>query len=238
MPILLIFLITLGAFDSRGLPDEKNNDLKAQAGQTESGGHQDGLYGNPPDLASYIAKMEDPSRDKWQMPDKVIKALELKPNDVVCDIGAGPGYFSLKIAKALEPHGHVYAIDVDPRILDVLRNRIQEKKRLNITPVLATADHPLLPEKSCDLILIVNSYHHFPSRTKYLANLKRLLKNGGKIANIDFVKGKLPFGPPPEHKIAKEDFLTEAKGTGLASVKEHRFLPYQYFTLLSPDKSP
>src|ERR1700674_34877 len=97
-----------------------------------SGKH--GQHGNPDDLQDYIAKMEDPARAEWQKPDEVLRALGVGPSQVVCDIGAGPGYFALRAAKK---GAQVFAVDVEPRILEALRKRIAESGLRNVTPVFA-----------------------------------------------------------------------------------------------------
>ena len=169
-----------------------------------------GHHGNPADLDAYIARMEEPERAQWQKPDEVIAALQLKPGQVACDIGAGPGYFSLRLARAVGDSGHVFAVDAEPRILEALRKRIDSSKAKNVSPVLALADDPLLPRNACDLILIVDTYHHFPDGAAYLRRLSRSLRPGGKMVNIDFHKRDLPVGPPLEHKVSREAFLKEA----------------------------
>ena len=191
-------------------------------------------FGNPADLDAYIARLASPARDAWQKPDEVVAALGLKPGAVACDIGAGPGYFTLRLARAVGPRGFVYAVDVEPKILDALRERIGESGLRNVAPVLGLADDPLLPEGACDLALIVDTYHHFPDRTAYLRRLARSLKPGGRIANIDYHKRQTAVGPPLEHRLARETFLAEARQAGLAVVAEPAFLPYQYFVILRP----
>jgi ubiquinone/menaquinone biosynthesis C-methylase UbiE len=104
----------------------------------------------------------------------------------------------------------------------------------NVTPIFGLPDDALLPEASCDRILIVDTYHHFTDGIAYLKRLKRALRPGGRIANIDFQKRELPVGPPVDHKIAKEDFVAQAERAGLAPVAEPTFLPYQYFVVLAP----
>ncbi|HKC59855.1 MAG TPA: methyltransferase domain-containing protein [Myxococcales bacterium] len=193
-----------------------------------------GRHGNPEDLDSYIAKMEDPSRAEWQKPDQVLRALALQPGQVVCDVGAGPGYFTLPVARTVGETGRVYAVDVDPRILATLRKRLRDSGVRNVTPVLALDDDALLPPAACDLILVVDTYHHFPGGPAYLRRLARSLRSGGRIVNIDFHKRELPVGPPPEHKLTREEFLSQADAAGLALVQEHTFLPYQYFLVLEP----
>jgi ubiquinone/menaquinone biosynthesis C-methylase UbiE len=202
----------------------------ANAQHKEHHGH----HGNPEDLAGYIAKMEDPARDAWQRPQEVVQALGLTKGQIVCDIGAGPGYFALKIARDVGDGGHVYAVDVEPKILEVLRDRIAQSGLRNLTPVLALPDHPLLPGKACDLVLVVDTYHHFPDGPAYLRQLAKALRPGGRVVNIDFHKRELPVGPPAQHKVAREDFLKQAEAAGLKLVGEPTFLPYQYFLVLKP----
>ena len=199
--------------------------------------HDDGTardrFKNPKDLEGYIAAQEAPSRAAWQKPEEVLDALALAPGQTVCDIGAGPGYFALRAAKRVGPTGRVFAVDVEPRILDALRARIEKAGVRNVTPVLALAADPLLPAHSCDLVLIVDAYHHFPDRPKYLARLTALLRAGGRLANVDWHKRATDFGPPLEHRIAREDFLADAAKAGLRVVSEPKILPYQYFIVLT-----
>lgn len=205
--------------------------LAAQQGRPGGGG---GHFGNPPDLESYIAQLEEQGRAGWQKPDQVVSALGLKPGQTACDVGAGPGYFSLRLARAVGKAGRVFAVDVKPVILDALRDRVGQTGLTNVTPVLALPHDPLIPPGSCDLILIVNTYHHFPDGPAYLRRLIAALKPGGRIANIDFQKRRTAIGPPPEQRLAREDFLKEAAAGGLRLVAEKHFLPYQYFLLLTP----
>lgn len=206
--------------------------LPLAAQQGRPGGS--GRFGNPPDLESYIAQLEEQGRAGWQKPDQVVSALGLKPGQTACDVGAGPGYFSLRLARAVGKAGRVFAVDVEPVILDALRDRVGQTGLTNVTPVLALPHDPLIPPGSCDLILIVNTYHHFPDGPAYLRRLIAALKPGGRIANIDFQKRRTAIGPPPEQRLAREDFLKEAAAGGLRLLAEKHFLPYQYFLLLTP----
>jgi SAM-dependent methyltransferase len=186
-------------------------------------------YGNPEHIRDYIELMEGADRAAWQKPDEVIAALALRPRHTVAEIGAGPGYFSLRIARAA---GHVFAAEADPRMLPVLRDRIAASGARNVTPVFALREDPLLPARSCDLILMVNTFHHMPSPAEYLRRLAGALKSGGRLANIDFVEGELPVGPDPAHKISREQFLRVAEEAGFALEREETFLLYQYFLVL------
>jgi ubiquinone/menaquinone biosynthesis C-methylase UbiE len=194
--------------------------------------HHHRNHGNPEDLDAYIRKMEGREREDWQRPDEVVRALPLNPGDTVADVGAGPGYFTLRIARAVGPTGRVYAVDVVPEMVAALRERLDHAGIGNVTPVLANDADPGLPEASCDLALIVDTFHHFPDGPRYLRLLARGLKPGGRIVNVDFHRREMPVGPPIEHKVARDDFLAAAREAGLELVEERQFLPYQYLLVL------
>jgi SAM-dependent methyltransferase len=189
-------------------------------------------YENPRDTAAYIAAQEDPRRDAWQKPEQILDALALKPGQTVCDIGAGPGYFTLRAARRVGETGHVFAVDVDARILDALRERLDRAKVANVTPVLGLSSDPLLPPSSCDLILLIDVYHHFPDRPAYLRRLVRALRAGGRVAAVDWHKRVTPIGPSQDHRVSREEFLTDASRLGLRLAGEPTFLPNQYFVIL------
>jgi ubiquinone/menaquinone biosynthesis C-methylase UbiE len=191
-------------------------------------------HGNPDDLDAYAAHLEAPARAAWQKPDQVVAALGLRAGQTACDVGAGPGYFSLRLARAVGPRGRVFAVDVEPKLLAILRERVAAARVRNVTPVLAVFDDPLLPDRACDVVLIVDTYHHFNDGPAYLRGLRRALRPGGRIVNIDYQKRATPVGPPLGHRIAREDFLRDAASARLALASEPTFLPYQYFLVLKP----
>jgi len=198
-------------------------------------GREPGTYGNPADLAHYIEHLESPERAAWQMPDRVVAALRLRPGQVVADLGAGSGYFALRLARKVGKPGHVFAVDVEPAVLNVLRERVARQKAVQVTPVLGLPENPLLPPASCDCVLSVNAYHHFPAGPAALRRMASLLRRGGRLALIDFHKRETGMGPPMEERIARETFLKHLKHiekTVLRVEKELTFLPHQYFFLL------
>lgn len=192
---------------------------------------QEGRHGNPADLQSYIENLRNPERDAWQQPDRVVAALGLKPGQTACDVGSGPGYFTLRLAAAVGPMGRVYAVDVEPVILDALRGAVGESGARNVTPVLGLPDTPLLPAAACDAVLVVNTYHHFPDGPAYLEQLARALAPGGVLANIDY---RIDSPSGPRHRISREDFLQQARSAGWELAREESFLERQYFLLLQP----
>jgi ubiquinone/menaquinone biosynthesis C-methylase UbiE len=202
-------------------------------GNGQDAGHGGGRdpHGNPEDLAAYLSKLEDPARVEWQKPDEVVEALGLHPGDVACDAGAGPGYFAIRLARAVGPQGRVLAIDVEPRMIALLAQRAAEAGVANVHPLLAPEGDGVPPEP-CDLILLVNTFHHFSDGSGMLRRLAAQLKPGGRIVNVDFHAGELPVGPPPDHKISREGFLAAAAAAGLEVAEERTFLPYQYFLAL------
>ena len=186
-------------------------------------------YGNPDDLARMIARQESPDRAAWQKPDRVVRALGVAPAQTVADVGAGPGYFTRRLARAVGPAGHVYAVDPVPEVLAVLRERVTQARLRNVTPVLGHGDDPLLPAGRCDLALLVDVYHHFQDGVAFLRRVARALRPRGRLVNIDFAKRETGVGPPLDHRVAREDFLRDARRAGLELVGEHAFLPHQYF---------
>src|SRR4029453_6033168 len=189
------------------------------------------------DPVAYIASLEDPKRDAYQKPDEVMKALALRPGEVVADIGAGSGYFALRVARAVGDTGRVYAVDVSPDMVRHVNRRVRDAGIRNVVSVLAEPDAPLLPDASVDRFVIRRTWHHIEDQAKYLGLMKKMLKPGGQVVHIDFQKRELPIGPPLALKIAGEDLLKRLEGAGFRLPAEHRFLPYQYFLVfgIAPD---
>ncbi len=178
------------------------------------------------DASKWSAVFDDPKRDAWQKPHEVIQALNLAPDAVVADIGAGTGYFAARLAHRL-PKGRVYAVDTEPDMVKHLTERAKREGLKNVSAVQASASDARLPEK-VDLILFVDVYHHVGDRERYLRALGNSLKPGGRIAVIDF-RMQSPIGPPPSGRILPERVREEFRQAGYALTTEHGFLPHQYF---------
>lgn len=205
-------------------------------GEGEQGDdHRRDRHGNPEHFEAYLARLQDPERSAWQKPDEVVQALGLSPGNVVCDLGTGPGTFAIPLARAVGPGGRVHAIDVEPRMLEVLARRVREAGVGNVVAHLGAEEGISLPAEPCDLVLLVNVLHHFPDPAEALRRLATALRPGGRIANVDFHEQDLPVGPPPDHKLSRADFLSAAAEAGLVVAKEWTFLPYQYFVVLRRD---
>jgi arsenite methyltransferase len=129
---------------------------------------------------------EGVGRDEWQKPDEVIRALALKAGDRVADLGAGSGYFTFRLARAVGPSGKVYAVDIDPDMIAYLGERAQEEKAPNVEIVAAKPDDPGLAPASVDLVFTSDAYHHIDNRVAYFTNVAKTLRPGGRIAVVDF----------------------------------------------------
>jgi ubiquinone/menaquinone biosynthesis C-methylase UbiE len=187
-------------------------------------------HGNPTDFDAYLARLDDPGRAEWQLPDRVVAALRLKKGGLAAEVGSGTGQFTVRMAKKVGEDGRVYAIDVEPRMLEVLAERAAAAKAWGIVGLLAP-DGGGLPPEPVDVVLMVNVLHHVHGRADYLRALGKRLAPGGRIAIVDFHERALPIGPPPDHKLARADALAAVKAAGLSVLREEKFLPYQYFLI-------
>jgi ubiquinone/menaquinone biosynthesis C-methylase UbiE len=186
------------------------------------------------DPKAYIGALEDPKRDAYQKPHEVLAALNIRPGEVIADIGAGSGYFAFRLAHQVGEKGKVYAVDVSPDMILHINRRIRDTKSTNVVTILADPDDPLLPDQSVNRFFICNVWHHVENQTKYLSLLKKMLKPDGEVVMIDFHKKELPVGPPLQVKIAREDLITQMETNGFRLKQEYGFLPYQYFLVFAP----
>lgn len=189
-------------------------------------GHEPGYHRKFNDAKHWVKVFDDPERDKWQLPDKVVQTLRVKPKDVVADIGAGTGYFSFRLAKA-QPDSKVYAADVEPDMLSFLKEEAKRQNCSNVIPFEIKTTNPELPEKAT-LALIVDTFHHIDSRVQYFKELQSSLTPDCRLVIIDFTE-KSPVGPPKDHRIDKGEVISELKEAGFTLIDEKRFLPYQYY---------
>jgi predicted methyltransferase len=183
------------------------------------------------DAQKWAHVFDDPARDAWQKPHEVIQALKLRPDAVVADIGAGTGYFAVRLANMV-PAGKVYAVDVEPAMVKHLAARAKKEKRPNLVAVAGKPDDPRLPEKA-DLVVLVDVYHHVDEREKYFRKLAGYLRPGGRVAIIDF-RLDAPQGPPRAARVAPERVASELQAAGYKLVTQHDFLPSQYFLVFTP----
>ena len=209
---------TLSA-QEKGIGHEHQEDKETKHGSANEHMHQSSV-------ADLIERFESPERDAYQKPDEVIEFLGDLSGKKIMDIGAGSGYFSVKLA---EKGAAVIAADVDDEFQAFLKKRIEENKLTNIETRKLPYDSPNLKEKEVDIVLMVNTYHHIESRPEYFAKVKQGTKPEGELVIIDFFKTDLPIGPPLDHKLAMDIVVNELKQAGYSSFDINvELLPYHY----------
>jgi len=180
-------------------------------------------FGNADQWARYF---DDPSRDSWQKPHEVIRALALAPDAKVADIGAGTGYFAVRLAH-MTPKGRVFAVDTAPDMVRYLSERAQREKLANLAAVQGAPDDARLPEQ-VDRVLLVDVFHHIAAPAKYFERLRRYLAPGAEVAIIDFTRDS-PMGPPVRERSTPEEVRAALEQAGFQLVRTHDFLPNQFF---------
>jgi arsenite methyltransferase len=173
---------------------------------------------------------EERARDEWQKPDQVVSAMGLKPGDAVADIGAGNGYFTMRFAKAVDPGGIAFGLEISD---SKVRYMQEEAERLGLDNVEARkveTDDPGMEPGSLDVIFLCNAYHHLDNRVEYFHKAAKYLKKDGRVVIVDFYKRDMPVGPrSASHKLSREVVLEEFQEAGYRLQKERGLLPYQYF---------
>ena len=201
-----------------------------QPPHTQQGGHRDGTQPHMQhrfeDAEQYARSFDDPARDVWQMPDRVIEALGVQPGQTVADVGAGTGYFTVRLAQSTGAKT-IYAVDIEQSMVDYTRHRAEAAELDNVVTVLAGSDRTNLPEP-VDLVLIVDTYHHIPDRVAYFTRLRENLQPSGRLAIIDFRKDS-PSGPPVEFRFTPDQITGELERAGFTLAMQHGFLPRQMF---------
>jgi ubiquinone/menaquinone biosynthesis C-methylase UbiE len=180
-----------------------------------------------------LGLLEAPDRDGWQRPDRIMDALGIADASRVADVGAGAGWFTVRLARRVGPQGLVYAEDVQQEMLNAISRRVQREGLANVRPVLGRGSDPRLPAGSLDAVLIVDAYHEIEDRVALLANVAEALKPQGKVGVIDFrVEGGGP-GPDLDERIDPDVVVADAHRAGLRIVAREMFLPYQYFLIFA-----
>jgi uncharacterized protein (TIGR01244 family) len=173
------------------------------------------------------------SRATQEQPDKAIQFMGLKDGDIVADIGCGNGFFTLRLAKKVGPHGVVFAVDVQQGMLDQLNKRQKELNISNVYPILGQFEDPVLPPGKIDWILLVDAYHEFSNPKPMLARMKECLAPGGRVALVEYrgeqSRSKSAFPIPSDHAMTVDQVTNEWTPAGFELVTRVEFLPTQHF---------
>lgn len=176
------------------------------------------------------AWLERPSRVQEEQPDALIAALQLQHSDTVADIGAGTGYFSFRISPHV-PQGHVFAIDIQPEMLEIINFLKQENQADNVEPILGSETDPHLPDRQVDLALLVDAYHEFAYPQEMMQHLVKALKPGGRVVLVEY-RGENPLIPIKRlHKMTQRQVKKEMQAVGLVWQTTNPVLPQQHILI-------
>ena len=232
-----ILLISLAFLSSCNGQEHKNERSQEKGTETEDrihnghdhekdhapGSANEFMHQRP--VEELVARFESPERDAYQKPEKVLEYLGDLKGKTIMDIGAGTGYFSVKLAKK---GAKVIAADVDEQFQAFLKDRIEKEQLQNIATRKIPYDSPGLEAGEVDMVLIVNTYHHIENRPDYFAKVKTGIKGNGKLVIIDFFDADIPVGPK-HHKISIDTVISELKKAGYTQFEANvSLLPYQY----------
>lgn len=182
--------------------------------------------------------LERPEREAEESPSTAIRALELKSGQVVADIGAGSGYYTVRMAAAVGSTGKVYATDIQPGMLDILRRRVSRAGLTNVEPVLSAPDDPKLPADSLDLALMVDVYHELAAPQEFLRKLRPALKKTGRLVLLEFRKEDPRVPIRPEHKMSIAEVKAELEPEGFRLSRVLNDLPWQHILVLTRSDAP
>jgi len=181
-----------------------------------------------------LGLLEAPDRDRWQRPDQIMDALGIAEASVVADVGAGSGWFTVRLARRVGPNGIVYAQDVQLEMVSAISRRVQREGLTNVQPVLGADSDPKFPAAAAgklDAILLVGTYPEIADRVTMLKNLAAALKPAGRIGVVDFkLQGGGP-GPPMEERVDPQVVVRDAASAKLRLLSQESFLPYQYLLI-------
>lgn len=227
----LVTALTLAAFSS----------MPAQAQAPAPSDATDRVTATPKPVDSYmgrqIAQTMHYTGAQWLIRDRrereercslMLANLDIKSGMAICDMGCGNGFHTLKLAEMTGPMGHVVGVDVQPQMLMLLRNRMEETGIENVTPVLGSYHNPRLPPKSLDLILLVDVYHEFSHPPQMLSAMRNSLKPGGVIVLVEYRQEDPEVPIKPKHKMSKAQVDKELTANGFRLVRSFEKLPWQH----------
>jgi len=181
--------------------------------------------------AAGAAWLDRSEREIEERPSLAVKLLRIEPGQTVADIGAGSGYYTELLSKAVSPKGKVYATELQPEMLRLLEQRIRRKRLANVETILSTETDPRLPASSIDLALLVDVYHEFAQPQAMLQGIRRALKPGGRLVLIEFRKEDPTVPIREEHKMSVAEARLEVEHEGFAFDRVLNDLPWQHILI-------
>ena len=178
-----------------------------------------------------LGSLEVPDRADWQQPERIMDALRIGEGSVVADLGAGGGWFTIRLARRVGPNGRVYAEDVQPQMIEAITRRIQREALRNVVTRLGTHDDPKLPAGGVDVVLMVETYNEVEARVSLLKNIARALTADGRIGIVNFKKDGGGPGPAMDERVDPNEVIRDAQAAGLRLQSRETFLRYEYFLI-------
>ncbi len=175
--------------------------------------------------------LDNSGRDEWQRPREVVAALEIEPGAHIADIGCGTGYFAVHFVRATGPTGRVLAVDIQQGMLDAFEGRLAADDRKRVDLRLSQPDRPLEPTDAVDLVFCANTLHEVDDAAAFMQCLADGLAPGGRLAILEWLPKKTPFGPPLEHRLAPDRITQLAESAGLRLDRDVDILEMQSFLI-------
>ncbi|MCS7024067.1 MAG: class I SAM-dependent methyltransferase [Bryobacteraceae bacterium] len=178
--------------------------------------------------------LERPEREQEEAPQRALELIGIEPGTVIADVGAGTGYFTRRLAKRTGPTGKVYAVDIQPRMIEALKKSVARENLTNVEAIVSKEDDPMLPRGEIDLILMVDVYHEFAYPQLMLRKLREALKPEGRLVLLEFKKEDPAVPIRFEHKMSIEEARVEVEAEGFKLVKVISSLPRQHILIFKP----
>jgi SAM-dependent methyltransferase len=180
-----------------------------------------------------LGLLEAPDRDEWQKPDLIMDTLGIAEGSVVADIGAGGGWFTIRMARRVGPNGLVYAEDIQPLMIEATNRRVAREDLRNVRTVLGTPSDPALPP-GVDVELMVDTFHEMDDPVPLLRNLAHALKPGGRLGIVEFTAGGGGPGPDPESRVEPDTVVAAASAAGFSLTSREALPPFLYLLVFTP----
>jgi ubiquinone/menaquinone biosynthesis C-methylase UbiE len=180
-----------------------------------------------------LGELEGPDRDEWQQPERIMDALAIADGSRVADIGAGGGWFTVRLARRVGPNGRVFAEDIQRQMIESIDRRVQREGLLNVATIIGTPLDPRLPE-GLDAVLMVDTYPQLDDPVGLLTHIRRSLAPSGRLGIVDFKTNVLGPGPALDERLEPDVIVRDADRAGLRLQAHETFLRYQYLLVFTP----
>lgn len=192
------------------------------------------------ETCSYLGAdwLDRPEREAREQPEKVLDLIGIVPGSTVADVGAGTGYFTVRLSKRVGAKGEVIATELQPEMLRILDHRVSHAGITNVRLIRGTEDQAKLPERCCELVLMVDVYHELSNPPRVMAGVRRALKPTGRLVLVEYKGEDASIPIKPEHKMTLAQIKKELEPLGFAFEKSHEELPDQRVVIFTRDDAP